>query len=811
MEDDFKILLDAGLDDNAKQHLQNDLSNIEDLQATIQKLNLSDNAVAQLKQSLQRNGINLDASINIGAEQARQAQQAGQQIGRQINQGIQSIIQKGSFKTAFKIDGNHLQNNIAEEAKNYFAQLKQGAVSVKESMSVIDGKSLLDGFVVSIKKTDGVIEELKYSLQDLEGATGKIFQYTGGSVNDNGVIKQINATTNAISQYKQKVAQFKSTNESILSGIDFSRFDNAMQALENGVGSINAVKNAYANLGEQASTITKELSGQLSKAASAVRNIAKGDDTIAGLRAELQGLHNTPKEITAQLGELGTKLAEIKRIESEFGRNADWAKSYREWQEEASSLRSTLQRLKKEQANPSSDKILTNVDTGKYNTEIVQQTAQLQKYGYSVDEARNKVSDLTEQLRIMSSVDTTPAERVQAEAKFNTALETTKNTVAQLKAEWQSTATVQSRLTKANHIESFLQKNTRITQEARNTLQQYVVSLRDVETAMSRVEKSNIDVKFQEIQNSMRGLGKLGYALSDQFKQAASNFTQWLSVSSLVMAGVTNARQAVGELVEIDNILTEISKTSDMTEQELAQLGKTSFSTASELGRTATDYLNTVTEMSRSGFYGEQGEAMAKQVLLAQTAGDMEQQLASDYVISANAAYKLGGNIKELNKIISGQNLITNRHSVALTDMAEAMSIAGSVAAEYRVDPAELSAITGVIESVTKLGGSEDGNAIKALLINLQNITSSKIVDTLDKAGASMTTMVDGVEKLRKPTEILRDLATTFQTLDEDDPLRAEILTNVGGKTYHVIQKCITRMNLIAGKASIGQSYLLFT
>ena len=78
MDDDFKILLDAGLDPNAKQNVQSDLNNIKDLQATIQKLNLSPEAIASLKQSLQKNGINLDVLVNVRPEQVRQAQQVGQ-------------------------------------------------------------------------------------------------------------------------------------------------------------------------------------------------------------------------------------------------------------------------------------------------------------------------------------------------------------------------------------------------------------------------------------------------------------------------------------------------------------------------------------------------------------------------------------------------------------------------------------------------------------------------------------------------------------------------------------------------------------
>lgn len=230
------------------------------------------------------------------------------------------------------------------------------------------------------------------------------------------------------------------------------------------------------------------------------------------------------------------------------------------------------------------------------------------------------------------------------------------------------------------------------------------------------------------------------------------------------------------------DILTEISKTSDMTAQELERLGDTSFKSASKYGKTASDYLTGIQEMSRSGFYGEKGTAMAEQSLLAQAAGDMSADLANNYILATNAAYKLNGEAEKINAVLDGQNSITNRNSVAMSDMATAMSKAGTVASSYRVSVEDLSAMIGTIESVTKAEGGEVGNAIKAILINLQNVTSSKITDTLDAANASMTEFVNGTEKLRDPISILRDLAKTFNQLDEDDALRAEILTNIGGK-----------------------------
>lgn len=126
----------------------------------------------------------------------------------------------------------------------------------------------------------------------------------------------------------------------------------------------------------------------------------------------------------------------------------------------------------------------------------------------------------------------------------------------------------------------------------------------------------------------------------------------------------------------------------------------------------------------------------------------------------------------------------TNRNSVNMTDLSEAMTVVGSNAANAGVKVDELSALIGTAVATTKKEGSEVGTAFKTIFVNLQNTASSKIQNTLEKAGTSMTTIVNGVERLRSPVAILKDLAKTYNELDKKDPLRSEITRNIGGKYY---------------------------
>ena len=246
--------------------------------------------------------------------------------------------------------------------------------------------------------------------------------------------------------------------------------------------------------------------------------------------------------------------------------------------------------------------------------------------------------------------------------------------------------------------------------------------------------------------------------------------------------GADKINEALGTLKEMDSIITEISKTSDSTASELKALTNISFDVASEFGRTAKDYLTAVQEMSRSGFYGKQGEAMAELSMLGQAAGDMTSDVSNSYLLATNAAYDYAGSVEKLSAVLDGQNLITNRHSVAMLDMAQATSKSASMAAQTGVEVNELSAIIGTAVARTKQNGNVIGTSLKSLFVNLQDTSNEKIVDTFNALGVSQTKFVDGAEQLKTPIELLKELAVAYNNLPEGSTLKADVLRNIGQK-----------------------------
>ncbi len=430
------------------------------------------------------------------------------------------------------------------------------------------------------------------------------------------------------------------------------------------------------------------------------------------------------------------------------------------------------------------DKIQLSLDNGHgasdYQNRINSVIASLERYGVETKEAQNITVSLQSTLDSMKGL--SGQELVSQADKLEQEFKAVKASVEQAKLSYDKLmqpVSNEKATSLINRINTFLTKNTKITKDARVELQGYADELgRGVK--LSRWNE--INGKLKETENNMRGLHKLGASLRNQFSQAAESFTQWLSVSSAIMLVVSKTKKAVIELVELDSILTEISKTSDLTDQQLRKLGDSAFETASKYGRTASDYLTGVQEMYRAGF--DNAEEMAELSILAQAAGDMESNSANDYLMATNAAYDFKGSVEELNKVLDSQNYITNNAAVSMQDMADATSEAASVASQYGVEIDELSALIAVAISKTRESGSEVGTALKSIFVTLQDTTSKPVVDAFDSVGISMTKIVDGSERLKTPIELLKELSVAFNELPEGDTKRANILTDIG-KKYH--------------------------
>lgn len=223
----------------------------------------------------------------------------------------------------------------------------------------------------------------------------------------------------------------------------------------------------------------------------------------------------------------------------------------------------------------------------------------------------------------------------------------------------------------------------------------------------------NITSQFKAMRSEVKALGLEGGTVFQNLWAGVKKFSRWMGITASVSRLVMKVRQAITEIKDLDSILTEISKTSERTAESLEKLGDSAFEAASKYGRTASDYLTGVQEMSRAGFGEQASEQMAELSLLAQSAGDMEADLANEYLIAMNAAYKYNGNVQALNDVLDRQNYITNRNAVNMEELTNATKVAGSQAAQSGIGIDEMTAAVGTMIATTQQGGEVAARALK--------------------------------------------------------------------------------------------------
>lgn len=215
-----------------------------------------------------------------------------------------------------------------------------------------------------------------------------------------------------------------------------------------------------------------------------------------------------------------------------------------------------------------------------------------------------------------------------------------------------------------NQMQNWISQNTKATKEAKAEIQDYINRVKDVNTEMSKGDFNSVKNGYKSIVSEMTAAGKIGKSFSQELGRGFKQIGEFAYTYGAIQQLETWITGAVGELKEVDSILTEISKTSNLTNTQLKQLGSDAFDQASVYGKKASDYLLGIQEMSRSGYYGKNAENMANLSVLAQAAGDLTADTANSYLLASNAAYNYQGNVEKLNAVLDGQNEINKMVSL---------------------------------------------------------------------------------------------------------------------------------------------------
>ncbi len=256
-------------------------------------------------------------------------------------------------------------------------------------------------------------------------------------------------------------------------------------------------------------------------------------------------------------------------------------------------------------------------------------------------------------------------------------------------------------------------------------------------------------------------------------------FKKITGVDDLLDIIIPKFKEATTELKKMDTLLVNISKSNkSLSSSELTKIANDSFSVASKYGKQVSDYLSIVQEMTRAGY--QNSKALAELSITAQSATDMTSDLANQYILATDKAYKLNGDVQELTKTLDGANNITTKNAVNMSSLAEGMTIIGSTAASSKMQINETTAALATMLATTKLSGSEAANALQDILNAMNSDSIGGYQNACEKLGVSLYEVKNGATSIKEPMQILKELSIEVSKLGSSDIKRSNLLGSVG-------------------------------
>lgn len=544
-------------------------------------------------------------------------------IQAQTNQVANSLTNladkfKKPIKPVLDTSGLIDANKTIEKVQQKFAEL--GTVSVQGSYGDKLGNDQLEKMIVNIKSTQGEVRTLTFQIGELSKAQkqlgeGNLFYLTKGTSDNSGIEKLITSTQKAQDKIKALRTSLTADLEAIRTAWNDTNSNKSVRSTAN----------------------VEKLETQYAKVEQAIINLSQSDDTtFASMKAN----------VDVQIQKLNQMVAQYHNAEKAEKSLQNQVKNY-------------------------GDKIDSNVL--KLNNALNQSTFLKNSSNPQVVEVKKQITDLITKYQTLKSSlqeDLAPDGIQNVITKFNelgkqfkqvtTSANTLKTSISadntmskQAQQAELLTQRVKKLTAEINTYKDFNAKamqSNHLTSNGKTFSQEMEDMLLQLSHCANNDDFQKIAANFRNIKAEAKSLGLTGGTIFTSLWANIKKFSSWMSVTSLVSTFVMDIRNAITELKEIDTILTEISKTSDLTTEALAKLGKTSFDSASKYGKKASDYLVGVQEMYRAGF--QNAPEMSELSILAQAAGDLTSDAANDYLIATDAAYDLGGSIEKLNAVL---------------------------------------------------------------------------------------------------------------------------------------------------------------
>ena len=397
--------------------------------------------------------------------------------------------------------------------------------------------------------------------------------------------------------------------------------------------------------------------------------------------------------------------------------------------------------------------------------------------------------------------------------KYQATIEKTKQAQLQLEKELEKTKQAHERaIPSIERSKAEYEKTRQQVAKAVQENQKYQASVEKTAQAEERTKQAFEKTRQAEEKTTQEGLKlaqqheKTARAADTNTKshnQFVATLTRTFSLTNIATTAfntaVSKIRSAFSEALttmkEVDTAVSHYRQVTGASVAEGNQLASQAYEIASKYGQAASSYVEAVANYARAG-YAEQSDQLAELSMKTQIAGQTTAEIADQFLLTMDAAYKYEGSVEKLTKVLDGAAKIDSTYATTVEKIAAGLGLVAPLAEQVHVSEAELTAAIGTITAATQRSGAEAARALRSLFLNIIGDTTTEIEEGVTATEESVKSLQDVLNIYAKdaveaakatgsvidPMKAIESLAQAIEDhrLKESDLM--QLLSGLGGK-----------------------------
>ena len=420
------------------------------------------------------------------------------------------------------------------------------------------------------------------------------------------------------------------------------------------------------------------------------------------------------------------------------------------------------------------NKIQLSFDTGSYQSKVYSLVARTNQWVDANGNARISTESLqtalnnlgTAYTNLNSSGGNTVANQqalIEAEKALDTEIKKVQSSVTSMNATMAKSSSVDALRQK---YQMFYDTNTAAHRKWGKSLLSAINELAPgAEVSKQRIKE--LEQGFINTANAARQAGKLGLSFFDTIKQGMSKFSYWTSSTFIIMKTVQEFKQMISNVEELDDALTNISYTMDVSNSQLEKIGNSALQTAKDLNTSASNVLDAVKTYANANETADSILNKAKPTIMMSNVTGMGTEQTVDIIQGTVEQFDLEDTEEQLMHISDVLQTVSMSmpydFAKGVNELSEGIQASGSVAKDAGYDLENYTALLGTLIAKTRQSGSELGRSLRTMFVRTTKASSSALAN-----GEVTEDDLSNAEKaLRRVGIEVRSDIDTFKSFDE--------------------------------------------